>query len=840
MAEGGTLESDSEDDTEESDQPSGLVQHKQCTKCGDTAPRAYLIQCVRCKGYYHIGCVKISIPQALGIPNYECPPCRTITGPIRNRGNLTDQTTLDFDLLQHLKLCKSNLSIISNIPKGARTTAANALSELINDAVGLNTALSWSKLLCFAYHGLQTPQRGKGALEGPSLATKVKTQISSFMNTNFPPDNFPFRLRSGKAKRKSKEEILRNRVDAKFAEFDLKGAIRELSSDDTFAPNNEETLDLLQARHPTAPDGIALPPAIDGAEAHIQISEDSVKKAILSFQASSAGGPDGLKPAHLKSLIRANEAGNRLLESLTKLVNFVLQEKIPEIIRPIFFGANLFAFSKKEGGIRPIAVGTTLRRLITKAGLKPISHELGVHFRPTQFGFHSKGGSETAAHAARHYLTKNTQEKVFLKLDIKNAFNCMNRDIILQRVKERMPSLFNLFRQAYSEPSHLFYRDETILSKTGLQQGDPGGAALFSLGIDHIVKGIKSEMNLWYLDDSNMADSPEVVLADLRFLLGELEKIGLSINAGKCELTCLNTVDPNTVIESFKLLLPNLKVTSIDESIILGSPIADQGVRTEIESKIAALKRMTARLDLIDPHQAFVLLKHSFSIPKMYYLLRSAPAYKQADLLESYDQTVRESLSRITNINYSNMAWAQASLPVRSGGLGVRKANDIALPCYISSALTAQTLVEAIIPPSAGLASFGVDLEIEKWKNGVLTEPIGEFRMRQKSWDTPRIDLRKEALLRKADNQVTRARLLASAQPDSGSWIEVIPVPNLGTHLTPEELRIAIALRTGSRICEEHRCKCGKIVDKHGYHLLSCYFNEGRLPRHAAINDIIF
>ena len=81
---------------------------------------------------------------------------------------------------------------------------------------------------------------------------------------------------------------------------------------------------------------------------------------------------------------------------------------------------------------------------------------------------------------------------------------------------------------------------------------------------------------------------------------------------------------------------------------------------------------------------------------------------------------------------------------------------------------------------------------------------------------------------------------MASFQPDSGAWIGAIPVPNLGTHLTPEELRIAIALRTGSRICEEHKCKCGRIVDKYGHHLLSCYFNEGRLPRHAAINDIIF
>ena len=112
--------------------------------------------------------------------------------------------------------------------------------------------------------------------------------------------------------------------------------------------------------------------------------------------------------------------------------------------------------------------------------------------------------------------------------------------------------------------------------------------------------------------------------------------------------------------------------------------------------------------------------------------------------------------------------------------------------------------------------------------------------MRQKGWDTPYTDLIKETLLHKAYDQVARARLLASTQPGSGAWIAAIPVPNLGTQLTPEELRIAIALRTGSRICEEHRCKCGKIADKHGHHLLSCYFNEGRLLHHAALNDIIF
>ena len=87
-----------------------------------------------------------------------------------------------------------------------------------------------------------------------------------------------------------------------------------------------------------------------------------------------------------------------------------------------------------------------------------------------------------------------------------------------------------------------------LSSETGIQQGDPGGPALFSLGLDHITKSLKSEMNLGYLDDSNMTDSPDIVLEDLRLLLRELNKIGLSINTSKCELTCLNLENPDTVI----------------------------------------------------------------------------------------------------------------------------------------------------------------------------------------------------------------------------------------------------------------------------------------------------
>ena len=89
---------------------------------------------------------------------------------------------------------------------------------------------------------------------------------------------------------------------------------------------------------------------------------------------------------------------------------------------------------------------------------------------------------------------------------------------------------------------------------------------------------------------------------------------------------------------------------------------------------------MISRLNLIDPHQAFVLLKNSFAIPKLTYLLRSAPAYHHVDLLQEFDKMLRDSMSNITNIEFSDEAWTQACLPSPSGGLGIRKSVDIALP----------------------------------------------------------------------------------------------------------------------------------------------------------------
>ena len=164
---------------------------------------------------------------------------------------------------------------------------------------------------------------------------------------------------------------------------------------------------------------------------------------------------------------------------------------------------------------------------------------------------------------------------------------------------------------------------------------------------------------------------------------------------------------------------------------------------------------------------------------------------------------------------------------------------DIALPAFISSLHSVHDLVGAI------LGNIEIDDGLE------LHMAEGDWRMRagtaladganvnrQASWDAPLAESSAAGLLEGAD-QLSRARLLASARRESGLWLHALPAPTLGTLLDPESFRVAVALRVGARICEPHTCRCGRQMDARGLHALSCKYSAGRHPRHAALNDVM-
>jgi len=73
-------------------------------------------------------------------------------------------------------------------------------------------------------------------------------------------------------------------------------------------------------------------------------------------------------------------------------------------VSPVLFGGNLIALEKKSGGIRPIAVGYTLRRIAAKCANSYATSQLTDYFNPIQMGVGVPGGCEAAIHATRRYI----------------------------------------------------------------------------------------------------------------------------------------------------------------------------------------------------------------------------------------------------------------------------------------------------------------------------------------------------------------------------------------------------------------------------------------------------
>ena len=65
-------------------------------------------------------------------------------------------------------------------------------------------------------------------------------------------------------------------------------------------------------------------------------------------------------------------AGSRLLRALTEFVNVMLRGEVPNFAVSILYGANVCGLQKGEGGIRPVAVGSTFHRLATKIGARSL------------------------------------------------------------------------------------------------------------------------------------------------------------------------------------------------------------------------------------------------------------------------------------------------------------------------------------------------------------------------------------------------------------------------------------------------------------------------------------
>ncbi len=180
-----------------------------------------------------------------------------------------------------------------------------------------------------------------------------------------------------------------------------------------------------------------------------------------------------------------------------------------------------------------------------------------------------------------------------LKLDFKNAFNCLRRDKMLAAVSEKAPELFPLIHSAYGTPFSLFIGDTIIQSSEGIQQGDQLGPLLFCLTTMEIMEQLRSELIIFYLDDRTLGRSLEDITQDLQIVEREAEKLGLHLNHAKSEIISHDHRAVMSMLEA----VPGLYPVRPELATLLGSPIGgEEGVNKSISERTEALRVMGDRL----------------------------------------------------------------------------------------------------------------------------------------------------------------------------------------------------------------------------------------------------
>ena len=285
--------------------------------------------------------------------------------------------------------------------------------------------------------------------------------------------------------------------------------------------------------------------------------------------------------------------------------------------------------------------------------------------------------------------------------------------------------------------------------------GDPLGPLLFSLGLRRLTAALPATpRSVWYLDDGTLGGPISLVKAAFDRVVSFAGTIGMTVNVAKTEVCPISgPFDVDSICAAFG----GAKVIPYSELELLGSPIGpidspDQ-LSGSVEIHLEQIATLGQSLQGLSSHHRLFLLNYCVGIPRLLYMIRSSPCFLVPEVLRNIDASFRQFLTETLNIQLDDKAWRQASLPVKAGGLGVRRIEDLALPAYLSSSVG--LLVSAALEAWFAAAGNGVD------------PPTQPSASRQSSWDTPLVTHALKDLLSGASDQ-DALRLRSVSAEDGG------------------------------------------------------------------------
>lgn len=761
---------------------------------------------------------------------------RGSAAPAHQAGEL-NTSPLGYDLVEHLACLKSGRPVLPRIPQGARLTVAKSFERALHEVTTTNSKPAWRRILEFAYRVLYVKDEDRCK----SLSTAVKENTITLDEDLLLPSE----------PRQRRRCCLTDERRAKAAEKrlttwgDVRGAIRLLASSELLASAEDEIAQTEMAqKHPPAhcEDTIEPQPDVPPPRA---CSVLEVLNALKSFPKGSAGGLDGLTAQHLNDILSVEiDTRTRVLEKLALVCDLFAQGKVPEQVKDAVFGAWLVAARKPGGDLRPIAVGSVLRRLASKVVLARARRAVVGYLQPRQLGFGTKGGTEACVHAVRTYM-EGRDRCALLKLDFANAFNSHRRAHMLKEVRRMAPEVFYLAYQAYQASTPIVFGKKIIASQAGCQQGDVTSPLLFSLLLHTTLLKLNSELPIAYLDDLVLCDTDHSkLLADIGTIANDSGIHGLIIKPQKCELFLkgYTSSERAAIIQDIQEVLPGCRVLEPDGSDfeLLGAPMFPGSVKAVFTKKLEAHELLLRRTGLLSAHVATYLLQHAAGVQKVVYALRAGPVYAAPEVCSAIDRLVAQCLERVLDRSLSADVLLQIGLPCAMGGLGVTHSSQLALPAFLAACHANKALVERILPPES-LVLAGYQHAMERWTAEQDSVPDENTISIQREWAKISYSKAQSSLLNKlGQDEEARLRLSCAFHPTSGYWLGAFPSANVGTLMSDQDFRAACSLRLGLPLVHAHECCCGSWVGETAVHKLSCMRGaSARESRHNAVNDVL-
>ncbi|MDW0176719.1 MAG: reverse transcriptase family protein, partial [Nitrososphaeraceae archaeon] len=346
-------------------------------------------------------------------------------------------------------------------------------------------------------------------------------------------------------------------------------------------------------------------------------SEAEVKSNLLAIKSKSSGS-DGISIDALKPIIDV------IVPTITDILNTSLATAIfpSEWKKAYIIPLPKIACPTQPKDFRPISILPLLSKVFERIIHSQLVTFLNSHqlLDPFQSGFRSGHSTSTALVKVTDDIRlamNNTQITILVLLDFSNAFNSVDFDILLARLKSinvSQPSL-DWFKSYLQGRRQCVKTSDTCSEWTDLVTGVPQGGVLspllFSLFIDSVVKTLRSNYHLYaddlqiYLhsDPDAISTAIDDINADLYLISQWAQKMGLLINPSKSQAIIIGSQRLVSKINMVNLPQLTLNGTAIpfsstvkdlglliDQNLSWQPQVNDVGRR--IFSRIHSLKRL--------------------------------------------------------------------------------------------------------------------------------------------------------------------------------------------------------------------------------------------------------